>query len=155
MNGFDGQMRERLARLESAAPTGAPPNLGRARRFRSRVGGLALAVAATLLLAGVAVGGVVVISSGVVGHEGLFNPGQPLRCSGVDKMSPPVAQQWLNERGYTVTWQIEDQDAHTSRQTSVPPTSGYIIDGILHGNQLTLVVETGANAQPANGSQCP
>lgn len=155
MNGFDGQLNTRLARLEAAAPAGAPPSLGRVARLRSRVGGIALAVAATLLVTGVAVGGIALVSNGVIGHEGLFNPGQPLHCSGVNEMSPSVAQQWLTERGYSVTWQIEDQDARTSQQAAVPPTSGYIIEGVLKGNQLTLVVETGNAARPANITQCP
>jgi hypothetical protein len=155
MNGFDGQLRTRLVRLEAAAPAGAPPSLGRVPRLRSRVGGIALAVAATLLVTGVAVGGIALVSNGVIGHEGLFNPGQPLHCSGVNEMSPSVAQQWLTDRGYIVTWQIEDQDARTSQQAAIPPTSGYIIEGVLKGNQLTLVVETGIAAQPANIARCP
>ena len=155
MNGFDGQLRTRLARLEAAAPAAAPPSLGKVPRLRSRVGGIAVAVAATLLVTGVAVGGIALVSNGVTGHEGLFNPGQPLHCSGVNEMSPSVAQPWLTERGYSVTWQIEDQDAHTSQQAAVPPSSGYIIEGVLKGNQLTLVVETGSAARPANIAPCP
>jgi hypothetical protein len=155
MNGFDRQLRTRLVRLEAAAPVGTPPSLGRVPRLRSRVGGIAVAVAATLLVTGVAVGGIAVISNAVTGHEGLFNAGQPLHCSGVNEMSPSVAQQWLTERGYSVTWQIEDQEAHTSLQAAVPPTSGYIIEGVLKGNQLTLVVETGNAARPANIARCP
>ena len=155
MNSFEGRLRTRLARLEAAAPAGTAPRLGSVRRLRARVGGVALAVAATLLIAGVAVGGIAVVSNGVIGHEGLFNPGQPLHCSGVNTMSPLAAQRWLTDHGYSITWQIEDQDAHTSRQTAVPPSSGYIIEGVLKGNQLTLVVETGSAARPANIAPCP
>ena len=72
-------------------------------------------------------------------HEGLFNPGQPLACTGVERMTPPEAADWFAQHGYTVTWQIETRnggstkDASTSRQSSTPPQTGYVIDGVLEG----------------------
>ncbi len=93
------------------------------------------------------VGPTVVSQSGVIGYPGAFDPGQPLHCSGVQAMTPPDAGAWLAAQGYTVTWQIEDQDNHTSTQSGVAPTTGYVIDGVLRGADLLLVVETGAAAQ--------
>ncbi len=77
-----------------------------------------------------------------------------LACTGVWKMSPPEAEQYLVARGYSVTWQIEDQAAGTSVLSKQPPTAGYIIEGVLVGRDLTLVVEVGPEAQPANVADC-
>lgn len=88
----------------------------------------------------------VVNQSGVIGYPGAFDPGQPLHCSGVQTMTPANAAAWLAARGYAVTWQIEDQDNHTSTQSGVAPPNGYVINGVLRGEDLLLVVETGAAA---------
>lgn len=91
---------------------------------------------------------------GPIGHPGLFDAGQPLYCSGVQAMSPPVGDQYLEARGYTVTWQVENRDAMTSQLTDTPPETGHIIEGVLHDQHLLLVVEVGERATPANIPTC-
>ena len=89
-----------------------------------------------------------------VGHPGLFTPGQPLHCSGVDRMTPAEAAPVLEALGYDVTWQVEDRDRLTSGQTREPPKSGFIIEGIVHGRAMVLVVEVGSRATPAKVAPC-
>ncbi len=72
-----------------------------------------------------------------------------MHCTRIQEMAPPRAADLLGLLGYSVTWQIEDRDAGTSVQLPSPPADGYIIEGILKGRYLTLVVERGANAIPA------
>lgn len=74
-------------------------------------------------------------------------------------MSPPRAATWLAQHGYTVTWQVEARDGShrgTSTQTQEPPAAGYVEGGVLEGTAATIVVETGAAAEPAMvANACP
>jgi len=158
--GLEGALRDRLARLEAAAPAALPPMLPAAATRTHKLRGLGLALAAVLLVGAATAAGNAVLNN-ARGHEGLFNPGQALACTGVELMSPPEAARWFAQHGYTVTWQIETRnggstkDASTSRQSSTPPQTGYVIDGVLEGDHvLTMVVETGPAAQPRGPMPC-
>lgn len=153
MDTFDLELARRLARLAEAVPVEAVPEPHRGHVPGRRLSGVLAGVTAAILIAGATVGGLVLF--GVpTGHPGLFGPGRPLYCSGIERMTPPEAAAWLAAHGYVVTWQIEDVDAPSSRQSTVPPMSGYIIDGVLKGNQMTLVVEVGQGAQRVNPPPC-
>jgi hypothetical protein len=150
MDEFDMVLRDRLVRLEGsldlpARARPAWPPLGRAV-----LGGLLAAA----VLAGGAGAAAVIRGDQARGSEGLFNPGQPLACSRVWAMTPPDAARYLAARGFVVTWQVEDTDDGTSRQTKIAPTSGYVIEGVRHGNELTMVVEVGSRARQATPPEC-
>jgi len=124
-------------------------------RRAGSIAGVILAIASGGAMAGVAVGRPPGPAGATpIGHPGLFNPGQPLHCSGIERMRPPEAARFLEALGYAVTWQVEDRDALTSRQTSVPPATGFIIEGVVHGRAMLLVVEVGSRATPANVASC-
>ena len=157
---LDIELRDRLARLEAAAPGALPPMLPAPATRTHKLRGLGLALAAVLLIGAATTAGSAVLNE-ARSHEGLFNPGQPLACTGVERMTPPEAADWFAQHGYTVTWQIETRnggstkDASTSRRSSTPPQTGYVIDGVLEGDHiLTMVVETGPAAQPRGPMPC-
>ena len=116
-----------------------------------------MAVAAVALVAGGAT------ASGVFqaqGHEGAFNPGQPLHCKGVANMTPREAATWLSDHGYDVTWQVEDKTPgvpkgqQTSYQTKDAPSQGSIAGAVvIQGHEMIVVVETGPEAIRAD--DCP
>ena len=139
----DDVLRGRLARLESALPSAREVST----RRRS---GLAVPSALALLLIGGAAGtaGAAALDA-VRSSPGVFSPDGALACSNVRTMSPSSADEALRQLGYQVTWQIEDRDAGTSVTSTVPPASGYVQDGVLHGRDLLIVVETGNAATPA------
>lgn len=83
---------------------------------------------------------------------GVFTAEDPLYCNGLHELSPVQADPLLRDLGYEVTWQIEDRDARTSRQSSTPPGDGFIVEGALINGQLVLVVERG---QDESESQIP
>lgn len=143
---FEATLRERMADLErSLSPTREAPSRHR--------GGLALPAVAALLLIGAAAGtaGAAAIDA-VRSSPGVFSQAGALACSSVQDMAPPHADEVLRELGYTVTWQIEDRDAGTSVTATIPPAVGYIQEGVLHGRELLLVVETGDAASPVGPS---
>lgn len=59
---------------------------------------------------------------------GVFTAEDPLYCNGLHELSPVQADPLLRDLGYEVTWQIEDRDARTSRQSSTPPGDGFIVE---------------------------
>ena len=151
---LDVTLRDRLLRLEAAAPSALPPVLPASATRTHKLRGLGMALAAVVLVGGAATAGSVVLNNAHA-SPGLFNAGQPLACSGVDSMTPPEAAHWLAQHGYTVTWQIETRnggstkDGSTSSRSTTPPQTGYVVGGVLEGKHvLTMVVETGPAAQP-------
>jgi hypothetical protein len=88
----------------------------------------------------------------VRGYPGVFSSDGVLYCSDVQTMSPSRAASLLADLGYSVTWQVENRDTGSSQAVLAPPSTGFIIDGVAHGSTLILVVETGADAQPASQS---
>jgi hypothetical protein len=150
---LDAALRDRLSHLEAAAPGALPPMLPAVTTRTHKLRGLGLALAAVVLIGGAATAGSVVFNN-AIGRPGLFNAGQPLACTGVERMTPPEAAHWLSQHGYTVTWQIEartggsTKESSTSTQSATPPQTGYVIDGVLEGKHLTMVVETGPGATP-------
>lgn len=145
MNSFDDQLRERLERIEASAEVPDRPEKGR-KPLRAR---RPMAIAAGLVLAGVLAGGVGAAAlEAVRGYPGVFGAGGALACSDIREMSPSRADPLLTELGYEVTWQIENRDSGTSVTSTEPPAAGYIQEGVLHGQKLLIVVETGAKAEP-------
>ena len=98
--GLEGALRDRLARLEAAAPAAAPPLMPFPAPRTHKLRGLGLALAAVLLVGAATAAGTTVLNN-ARGHEGLFNPGQPLACTGVERMTPPEAADWFAQHGYT------------------------------------------------------
>jgi len=150
MDRFDDQLRERLVRMEASVAVPDRPEDGRRPPRRGRP----IAVAAALVLAGVLAGGVgAAVLEAVRGYPGVFSLHGALACSDIREMSPPRADELLNELGYEVTWQIENRDTGASSTSTEPPAEGYIQEGVLHGQDLLIVVETGVKAEPV-GSGC-
>ena len=149
MKSFDEILSYRLKKLEESLPD--EPSTKRRQPVRLSLATTG-AIAAVALLAGVVVGSGPL--SGVHGSDGLFNPGQPLQCTRIQQMSPTEASAILANMGYIVTWQVEDQDAGTSKQTQRVPADGYIIDGVVQGKMMVLVVERGENASPVPPQAC-
>ncbi len=152
MNEIDRDLEQRLRRLEVSLPVGAQTlPLTADRRAVRLAGGATGLIASLLLVAGVAAGGVRLVTLATAPGEGLFNPGQPLHCSGVERMTPQDADRFLRAQGYDVTWQIEDRDPRTPyRLSETPPERGFVIDGVAHGVKLTMIVEVGENAEPVH-----
>ncbi len=165
MDHFDTRLRDRLQLLEANLPARAGTG---AKRRSPRWTALVVAGVAVLALATGGAGatlvqaGVTIFRQGAAigqevllenGHPGVFGPQGPLYCTRIQEMGPRQAAPILADLGYTVTWQVEDRDARTSTQTTISPADGFIIEGVLHGRDLTLVVERGAAAVPA-GESC-
>jgi hypothetical protein len=151
MESFDDQLRERLERIEASAQV--PDRPGKAPRPRRA--GRPIAVAAGLVLAGLLAGGVGAAAlEAVRGYPGVFSSGGALACSNIQKMSPPRADELLTQLGYEVTWQIENRDTSASSTSTEAPVVGYIQEGVLHGQKLLIVVETGSKAVPVGSSDC-
>jgi len=144
----DTRLHDRLRRLEAELPTevGARPARRSARWSAPVVAGIALLAVAT------GGAGATIVQEAVRGSPGVFSREGPLYCTRIQEMEPPRAAVLLADLGYRVTWQVEDRDALTSVQTTTPPLDGYIIEGVIHGRDLTLVVERGDAAVPARSS---
>jgi hypothetical protein len=112
-----------------------------------------LAIVAAISIAAGALGAIAVQTT-VRSAPGLFASGGPFYCTEIGNMTPVAAQPLLTQLGYQVTWQVEDRDSGSSSQTSTPPTDGFIVEGVQHGRDLVLVVETGVNVEPPDHS-CP
>ncbi len=123
----DEDLDARLRAMESGEWT---PD--RRRRTRGRVLPVAVASLVVGLVLGVGAGfataASVVVRTDVHTGESAFNKGQPLYCSGVELMTPPEAEQWLRDRGYTVEWQM-DHFPGGPRLSETPPEEGMIANG--------------------------
>jgi hypothetical protein len=152
MDELDDVLRERLIRLEASIEVpDRPRHLALSRRPRRMAAGV---LAAVLVLGGAASASVLMDAQEAIPSPGVFSAGGALACTGVWKMTPPEAETYLASRGFGVTWQIEDVGAGTSRLSEDAPRHGYIIEGVLVGQALTLVVEIGTGARQANVSDC-
>ncbi len=143
---FDTRLKERLVRLQEGLPDMSAKTRG---SRQMRLSALALVLVGLLGVAtGVAATSVVFreVSGGPV--PGVFSPGGPLYCSSIYQMAPVVADPLLRELGYKVTWQIEDRDAKTSVQSTIPPSDGFIVEGAIVQGVLILVVERGRDVKP-------
>jgi hypothetical protein len=149
---FDDKLRQRISRLEQSIPIREPGESGYPRRSLRLSLATSLAVSALLVLAGVVAGaavGATVVSNGVQARPGLLAPSGTFYCTQIPRMAPDRAGVALADLGYTITWQVEDRDTGTSKQTDTAPTDGYIVDGVLDGHHLLLVVERGSGAHPS------
>lgn len=129
MSTSDDELAARLRAMESSEWV---PD--RRRRARGRVLPVALASLVLGLVLGVGAGfataASVVVRTDVHTAEGAFNKGQPLYCSGVELMTPPEADQWLRDRGYTVEWQM-DHFPGVPKLSETPPEEGMIANGAM------------------------
>jgi hypothetical protein len=155
MDGFDIQLRERLARLDAAVPIRRGPRRAHPSSRPMRVSvALAAAVSLAFFAAGLAVGAFVdpLEQPFVRGHEGFENQGQPFYGTALHCMAPPEAHRVITGRGYGVTWQIEDRDGAgrgTTTLSSTPPPTGVIEGGFVEGDSAHVVVAVGSGASVA------
>lgn len=151
MDDFDAELRTRLTALEQSVvvPESNPSRWTWVRRSAVIVG--AVVVVGAGAAGATAVGRQVFEAQPAVG---LFSPEGLLSCSGVWDMTPEEAEDYLADRGYTVVWQVERPHADHPAINDEPPKQGYIIEGVADGNEITLVVETGPDAAPANVEDC-
>ncbi len=158
MNDPETTLRTRLARLEGSVAVGTVPRMSALRRdgWRGRRFAVPLLIGAAMLLfgSGAVVGSRVLAPNEPIGREGFANVGQPFHCVGLERMTPPDADAAIRARGYTVTWQIEDQAAPSSRLDTRPPATGFVIGGYVNGMHAHVVVETGTAAQPIPPQRC-
>jgi hypothetical protein len=159
MNDSVDPLADRLRALERALPGGELPTDTLVRHpnkpRRRRQLGIVVGLIAAMLLSGVAGASVHQVMTGVKGSSGVFSPGGPLACSPIQHMNPVEAGKALAALGYVVTWQIEyradDPDQNESTMSSVPPPDGFVIEGVLEGNQLLILVERGPAAHQMIG----
>jgi hypothetical protein len=151
---FDIAVDARLVAMEARAPgRDDPPVLERRARRRRFAAPLATAPALVLAFVATAAAGTVVISRLTAeGYPGIENPGQPLAGASMECMTPPQAQQFLADHGYTnVVWQVETgsvlspdggKGQSSTVQQASAPEHGYVIPGSVHGDgRLTMVVD--------------
>ncbi|MDQ3554767.1 MAG: hypothetical protein M3395_10235 [Chloroflexota bacterium] len=158
MNDPETSLRTRLARLEGSVAVGTVPRMSALRRdgWRGRRFAVPLLIGAGMLLfgSGAVVGSRVLAPNEAIGREGFSNVGQPFHCVGLERMTPPEADAAIRARGYTVTWQIEDQAARSSRLDAHPPATGFVIGGFVKDMHAHVVLETGTAAEPIPPQQC-
>ena len=150
---------ERLAAMESRAPgRDDPPRLERRRRRGRFAASFAMAPVLLLALVATATAGTAIVSRLTAeGYPGIQNPGQPLAGAHMECLTPPQAQTFLADHGFTdVDWQVESGSviapdggkgqSSTVHQSS-PPEHGYVIPGSIGGDgRLMMVIDqrTGA-----------
>lgn len=152
MDDFDTRLRTRLTTLEQSVVV-RPSARSRRTSWLRRLG----VVAGAVVVVGAGAAGATAVGRQVFEAEpavGLFAPTGLLECSGVWDMTPEEAEAYLADRGYSVVWQIERPDADHPVVKDEPPKQGYIIEGVADGDEITLVVETGPDAIPANVDDC-
>jgi hypothetical protein len=153
----DVDMDERLAQLEGRVPDAEPPAI-RGRRAPRVLGG-SLAGTILVLVAATTVGaGAVILSDAVRVTPGVQNPGQPLHGAGLECMSPPEAEAYLNDHGFAnAVWQVE-RDGFDTVQVSTPPEHGYVVPGSIIDGILIMIVDQRASASgvgDCNGDPMP
>lgn len=145
----DTDLDTRLAAMEARVPTSDPPPLPSRRRLGRLSAPIAIAPAMVLLLVATAAaaGGAVGVGVGVVAQstEGVQNPGQPLAGAELECMSPPEAQAYLTDHGFTdVIWQVESgvagEKTGTSVQQSAAPEHGFVVPGAILGDGVLYMV---------------
>lgn len=106
--------------------------------------------------------------AGVVGAQALRDPNEPRPVEGVTNfgqpfwntplldLTPPGSHRFAVERGYAVTWQIEDRAGTTDTSddstslAETPPECGDVVAGALIHGVLHMVVELNAPESPAS-----
>ena len=142
----DVQLGERLRRLEARVPGAEAPALRGRRPVPRMIGGSLAATLLILLAATTVAGAAVIVSEAVRGHPGVDSPGQPFFGAGLECMSPPEAEAYLADHGYTGTvWQVE-RDGAASDHVSTPPEHGYVIPGSIIDGVLIMIVDQRASA---------
>lgn len=150
---FELRLRQRLESLEATVPgpTRQPARsalAGKRRALRSFA--LASALVLTAFVSGVAVARDT-DPSGVVGHPGLENAGQPFEGVNLQCMTPPQAQAVIAGKGFHVIWQIEDRDSSGRGSTTLStaaPLIGVVEGGFIEGMTAHVVVSVGTGAVP-------
>lgn len=142
----------RLAALEAGASgTDRPPALPAGRRGGRFAVSMAMAPVLVLALAATTAGAVLV-SNLATGRPGIQNPGQPLAGAHMECLTPPQAEAFLAEHGFTaVAWQVESgsetapdggKGPTTTVHQSHAPTHGYVIPGsMLEDGSVIMVVD--------------
>jgi hypothetical protein len=156
---LDLELDLRLAALEMRAPgRGDPAPLSRRGRRGRFATSFAMAPVLVLALVATATAGTVVIAQLTAeGRPGIENPGQPLAGAGMECMTPPQAEAFLSDHGYTdVVWQVESgqviaadggKGSSTTVQQASAPEHGYVIPGSIGGDgRLLMVVDQRTDA---------
>lgn len=150
---LDDGLDARLTAMEARAPgRDDPPRLDRRPR-RGRFAALAMAPVLVLALVATAAAGSAIVSQLVAeARPGVQNPGQPLEGAAMECLTPPQAEAFLAERGFTdVVWQVESGtllapdggkgQTSTVQQPSAPE-HGYVVPGSIGDDgRLTMVVD--------------
>jgi hypothetical protein len=143
---LDVELDERLGQLEARVPGAEPPTLRGQRRIPQFLGGSLAGAILVLVAATSVVGGAVIVSEAVRGHPSVDSPGQPFFGAGLECMSPPEAEAYLADHGYTNTvWQVE-RDGAASDHVSTAPEHGYVIPGSIIDGVLIMIVDQRASA---------
>ena len=150
---MDQQMRAALERTAGASA------LHRRRWPKRRSVAMLAAVIGAVALAGVVGAEVLRDANEPRAFPDITNLGQPFWNTPILEMTPPDAHRFAEERGYTVTSQVDDRhgtadpEDDTFFHADAPPdcgdvSGGAIIDGILH-------LHAEQNAPEAPASACP
>ena len=151
MDHDDLDLSSRLAALEARAPADPNPPVLPARRRRGRFAvPIALAPVFVLAIVATTAAGAVVVANLAEEHEGIQNPGQPLAGAHMECMSPPEADAFLADHGFTdVDWQVETgttvapdggKGSSTTVHQDTPPEHGYVIPGSLLDDGSVIMV---------------
>lgn len=104
--------------------------------------------------AGYATAANVVVRTDVQQAESAFNKGQPLYCSGIEDLPLREASQWLRDRGYTVTWQLERFPGEP-QISETPPDEGVIVNGGMVDARTIAMVVVPSGSPEKHVSVCP
>jgi hypothetical protein len=151
---LDDGLDARLAAMEARAPgRDDPPRLERRSRPPRFAVSIAMAPVLVLALVATAAAGTAIVSGLTAeAHPGVQNPGQPLEGAAMECLTPPEAQAFLAERGFTdVVWQVESgtlvapdggKGQSSTVQQSTAPEHGYVVPGSIGDDgRLTMVVD--------------
>ncbi|HEV2125577.1 MAG TPA: hypothetical protein VGW38_22725 [Chloroflexota bacterium] len=75
------------------------------------------------------------------GSLSALSPGQPLHCSGIERLGPVAAEEELVRRGYRVSWQYFDGPDMTSRFERPPGDAVVLGIDIRDGNEAHVLAE--------------
>ena len=98
----DKGLASRLAALEARAPANAAPPVLPKRRRRGRFAvPIALAPVFVLAIVATSAASAIVVANLAEGRPGIQNPGQPLAGAHMECMTPPQADAFLADHGFT------------------------------------------------------
>jgi hypothetical protein len=147
----DDDLHDRLAALESRVPVDPTPPALPSRRRRGRVAvPIALAPVFVLAIVATTAASAIVVANLAEGNPGIQNPGQPLAGAHMECMSPPEADTFLAEHGFSdVDWQVESgttvapdggKGSSSTVHQATPPQHGYVIPGSVHDDGTVVMV---------------